>query len=207
MKLFIILLPLIIIIVLRAIIVIGNRESDNNTDEFWAREREALFARNKDISGIELFSPDISMLPFHSETDMASDSELINIEKKVIAASKEPMLDLHEMTNTDIKIEYGPANFPTISKYDQNYMYFVRDIHRWGKYLYDNKLYDDARIVLEYNLTLSKDMSGVYTMLGLIYRESGEIKSITNLIHIAEESDALTSNSICAKLKDIINSY
>lgn len=199
---------MIILIAARIVIIRGNHMTDTvSSDEFWAREREAKFARNKDISGLELYTPDISTLPFHSDDDIHSDPRLAELEAKVTASANEPMLDLHEMTNTDIKIEYGPANFPVLSGYDRNYMYFVRDIFQWGKYLYDNKMYDDARIVLEYNLSLSKDMSGVYTMLGMIYRNNGEIELISNLIHIAEENESISSKTICNNLKDIINSY
>jgi hypothetical protein len=248
MKTFIILLPLMIILAMRYVLAKSKQTPKISNDDFWAREREARFARNKDISGLELYTPDISSLPFHaaadeqssvtastaytdnpdnnmpdisevtainsnnnqpviSNIDITAYLELAGLETKVIEAAKEPMLDLHEMSNTDIKITYGPANFPTVSKYDQNYMYFVRDVFKWGKYLYDNGLMDDARTVLEYTLSLSDDISGAYTMLANIYRDSGEIGLITDLIHTAEESGSMTSANICNNLRDMINSY
>lgn len=201
MKTFFCLLPIMLILLLRFLIVRSNRQPDDGMNEFWAHERQALYARNKDISNIELFVPDMSGLPFSGDSNPESH------EARVIASGAEPMLDLHHMTNTDIKIEYGPANFPVISKYDQNYMYFTRDVFNWGKFLYDNKQYDKARIVLEYSLTLSKELSGAYTMLGMIYKDNDEIELISGLIHQAEESDTITSKSTCNTLKNIINSY
>ncbi len=203
-----------VLLVFRGILKKSNSEPDTSMDEFWEHEREAMFARSKDLSKLDLeyFEPDTASLPFHSDDFVlpdgsAPDSELFTIEQQVLERSKEPMIDLHEMSNTDLKIAYGPNNFPTLSKYDQNYLYFVRDLFKWGKYLYDNKLRDDAVIVLEYTLKMSDDVSGAYSMLGTIYRDKGEIGRITELLHIAEESDSISKDSICSNLKDLINSY
>lgn len=212
LKLLLYLLPFILICVLRLIISLYSRpkRSNNNMDDYLAREHDALFARNKDISGLQLFTPDISSLPFSGEDssdDTLSDPKLTTLEEKVIASSKEPMLDLHHMSNTDIKIAYGPANFPTLSGYDQNYMYYTRDVFQWGRYLFEKNMYDKARIVLEYTLKLSKDISGVYTMLGKIYLSDGEVELITGLIHLAGQSDMISKNSVCNSLRELIDSY
>lgn len=207
LKLLICLLPFILLCILRLVITgKGNsKNNDNNMDDYWVRERKALYARNKDISGISLFTPCISGLPFSD--DSSSDTSLIALEQKVILSSKEPMLDLHHMSNADIKIEYGPANFPVVSKYDQNYMYFTRDVFQWGRFLYDNKMYTEARTVLEYTLELSKDMSGVYNMLGQIYLANGDIELISSLIQTAGQSDMMNKQSVCNTLRELINSY
>ena len=229
------LLPIIIILTLRLLI---NNNNDKKNEEamksYHAREQEARFARNKDISNIELFVPDLTGLPLHIQegnksafstdthtvdtntgnangvdadlTDSFSNSEA-HLEELVISSSKEPMLNLQSMSNTDIKLEYGVGNFQTVSKYDQNYLYFTSNVFQWGKYLYDNKLFDDARVVLEYVLTLSDNMSLAYTMLGSIYLSQGEIQLITELIHKVETSDSLTGKSTCNKLRNLINNY
>lgn len=195
------LLPLITILILRLLIVRSNKEPDNGMSEYLERERQALFARNKDISDIKLFMPDLSGLPLSGSSDPD------DAETRVIASAVEPMLDLHHMNNADIKIEYGPANFPKLSKYDQNYMYFTRDLFMWGKTLYDKGQFDDARLVLEYTLSLTDDISGAYIMLGSIYKDKGEIELISNLLKKAEASASITSKSTCKALKDMINSY
>lgn len=206
LKLLICLLPFILLCTLRLIITRrGNSKDNNSMDDYWIRERKALYARNKDISGLELFTPCISTLPFSDDT--SSDASLTALEEKVRVSAKEPMLDLHHMSNADIKIAYGPANFPVVAKYDQNYMYYTRDVFRWGRYLFENDVYDKARIVLEYTLELSKDMSGVYTMLGKIYLANDEIELITGLIRMAENSGMMNRQSVCNALRELINTY
>lgn len=207
LKLIICLLPFILLCILRLVITgSGNSGNQNSSmDDYLANERKALYARNKDISGLELFTPCISSLPFSDQS--ASDSTLSALEQKVLSSSKEPMLDLHHMSNADIKIAYGPANFPLVSKYDQNYMYFTRDVFQWGRYLFDNNMHDKARIVLEYALELSKDMAGVYTMLAKIYIANDEIELISGLIRLAGQSDMISRQSVCNSLRELINSY
>ena len=68
-------------------------------------------------------------------------------------------------------------------------------------------MYDKARIVLEYTLKLSKDISGVYTMLGKIYLSDGDVELITGLIHLAGQSDMISKNSVCNRLRELIGSY
>lgn len=203
MNAIIVIIPLIIILVLRLVISGSNKQDKKSSNnDYWTHEREAKFARNKDISNIELLRPDITGLPFTSSND-----QLIRLENKVRESAVKPMLDLHELSNTDIRINYGPANFPIISKYDQNFMYFTRDLYQLGKYLYNTNQHDDSRIVLEYLITISIDIGGAYTMLGNIYKENDEPDKITELIQIVEKSESFTKQSICNSLRDIINSY
>lgn len=204
MKLFFTLLPLMLILVFRIITTHNEKHEDTSLEDYMEREHQARFARNKDISNLELFTPDISKLPFSSDN---TSSELLKLETKVKESAEKPMLDLHTMSNTDIKLEYGNGNFPILSKYDQNYMYFTRDLFAWGKYLYENNSSTDSRIVLEYLLTLCTDISGAFNILGNIYKENDELAKISDLIEIAENSDSMMKNSICNSLRDIINSY
>lgn len=201
-----IILPLIILLILRLCLNMSSKDkNDEIMAEFWAREREARFARNIDISGLELFTPDIENLPFAQSSD---DKKRTNLEAKVISSGKEPMLDLHEFTNTDLKIKYGNGNFNTISEYDRNFMYFIRDLFQWGKYLYDNNYTDDARTVLEYLVSTSQDIASAFTILAEIYCADDEPQKISQLISMVESSkDSISKQAALKSLRNIINSY
>ena len=206
MNAILVILPLIIILSLR---LYANLSSKDNHDEimkeFWAREQEARFARNADISGLSLYTPDIEGLPF---AQSSNDKTRTQLEAKVLSSSKEPMLDLHEFTNTDLKIKYGNGNFPTISSYDQNFMYFTRDVFRWGKYLYENNYTDDARCVLEYLISISQNNVSAFTILAKIYCADDEPDKVANLIKIVESTeDSIIKQTTLRSLRDIINSY
>ena len=206
MHILLLLLPLITILIIR--IVINSPAADSgakDTEDFLAREREALFARNTDISNLELFTPDLNILPFHNRSD---DTYLAGLESNVKTSGNEPMLDLHEYSNTDLKLMYGNGNFPTISKYDQNFMYFTRDIFIWGKYLYENDYIDDACTVLEYLISIATDNSSAFTILAKIYSSRNTPEKISGLINIVEKTpDSLSKKSTLNSLRNIINSY
>ena len=209
MTLIIIITPLIIILLLR--LYMNSHNDDANEAamaEFWEKERQARFARNADISNLQLYKPELDKLPFLSESAASSDTERAELEAKVIASAKEPMLDLHEYSNTDLKIKYGNGNFPALSKYDQNFMYFTRDVYQLAKYLYDNNYTDDARITLEYLTSVSAEPGGAFTMLAKIYINSGEPERINKLIQIIEASkDSIQKDATLRSLRQIINSY
>lgn len=202
----ILILPLIILLILRLWLNMSSKDkNDEIMEEFWAREREARFARNVDISDLPLFTPNLEELPFQKSSDDKRRNEL---ESKVISSAGEPMLDLHEFTNTDLKIKYGNGNFATISSYDQNFMYFTRDLFQWGKYLYENDCTDDARTVLEYLISITQDIVSAFTILAKIYCSDNEPDKISDLINIVESTkDSITRQTTLRSLRDIINSY
>ncbi len=206
MGMIIIISPLIILLILRMWLNMSSKDkNDEIMEEFWAREREARFARNVDISDLPLFTPDMECLPFLKSSE---DKKRSKLEAKVISSANEPMLDLHEFTNTDLKIKYGNGNFSTISSYDQNFMYFTHDLFQWGKYLYENDYTDDALKVLEYLISITQDIVSAFTILAKLYCDNDEPNKITDLIKIVESTkDSITKQTTLRSLRNIINSY
>ena len=186
MNFLIVISPLIIILILRLFMMKNNKKPDKQMEDFWEKEHAARFARNIDISNLDLYSPDLSCLPFNDDAER----DLLTLQEKVKQSANEPMHDFHEFSNTDLKLKYGQGNFALISKYDQNFMYFTRDIFQWGKYLYNNNQADNARIVLEYLISLTSEIGGAYVMLGNIYKERGELDNILSLVSFVDSMNS-----------------
>lgn len=199
-----VILPLITLLILRMCINKKEPESTDSSKEYWAKEYKAMFSRNTDLSNLELFKPDLSVLPI-THTDKA---ELNDLQNNIIAASEKPMLDLHELSNADIKIKYGTGNFPIISKYDQNFMYFIREVLNLAKYYYNNNELSSAITVLEYLVNISPDTFSSYIMLAEIYSSLNEPEKINNLMDICNSApDSLQKQPTLDKLREIINTY
>ncbi len=173
------------------------------TEAFWERERKAQFARKKDISNIDSVHIDFGGLPFVEDPQ---DYKLRDIQKKVRSFENKTMVNLSHIDNTDIKLEYGAANFPLLSQYDQNYMAFSRHLYEWGQYLYDAGEYGKARRLLELALSTGTDIRGVFITLARLYKSSGETEKISELLSIAEGLNTLLKPKILEGLKDILNS-
>lgn len=68
----------ILIVASRQVKTTGQNETSNK--DFWQREHEADFSRNKDISMLEYISVPKEVLPFNEQTN---DIELIQIQKDI----------------------------------------------------------------------------------------------------------------------------
>lgn len=171
---------------------------------FWARERESNFVRKKNIDHLDYLQVSEDKLPF-CDTAEGREREL---QEKVKQLLSKKMLDLSGMTNTDIKLEYGTANFTLLSEYDQNFSIFIRELGIWGCYLYENtKDSERACQILEYALSLGSDISSTWLTLAHIYLERDELDKIQELICQAEGSSFYMKDSIIRQLKDVVRAY
>ena len=89
----------------------SSREEKKLSDEFWQREEAANCARNKDISKLPVFEPDMKQVPMPE----SGDENICYYQNRVLEQSRLPMMDLSEYSNTDLKLAYGVGNFKTKS--------------------------------------------------------------------------------------------
>lgn len=172
---------------------------------YWARERESNFVRKKNIDDLKYIQIPESDLPFF---DNAAGEEK-ELQDKVRGLMAKKMLNLAGMTNADIKMEYGTANFPLLSEFDQNYSLFIRQLGMWGCYLYKQQpdSRDRARQILEYAISLGSDISSTWLTLARIYLEEDRLEKIQELICEMESSTFYMKDTITRQLKDIIREY
>ncbi len=132
-----------------------NNNSEWDTD-YWEKERQANFVRRKDISGLDYITISEDELPF---SDTAEGEEKYR-EDQVRRILSSKIINLSGMSNTDIKLTYGTANFPELSKYDQNYLLLIRNLGMWGSYLHHNCDGQDerARLILEGAIEIGSDI-------------------------------------------------
>ncbi|MCH5267173.1 MAG: hypothetical protein J1E62_02415 [Lachnospiraceae bacterium] len=170
---------------------------------FWQKEKDANFARKQDISDLEYLKVDLSLLPFQENA-----SETVqDAQNDVRQTLQHPILNLNGMTNADIKLKYGLANFEHLSACDQNYLKFIRTLDRWGSALYEDADYQNAALVYEYALEIGSDISRTYTTLATIYAETDQIEKVQKLIDRIRESDSFMRDTIAEHLMQIIQKY
>ena len=174
----------------------SSKEADASA-AFWARERKANFTRKKPLPVEDYIHVPLEHLPF-TETDDPEERELM---EQITSLSKEPILNVSHMTNTDIKLTYGSGNFHLISQYDQNFLLLQRLLNQWGMFLYEHGRKTDAKTVLEYSVSLKSDMSKTYLTLASIYEEEQDYISIRDLIDNVQNLDTLMKDSILQKLQ------
>ena len=180
-------------------------KNETSNKDFWQREHEDDFSRNKDISMHEYISVPKEVLPFNEQTN---DIELIQIQKDISDVMSKKMINLSGMTNTDIKFAYGRGNFEILSFYDQNYLKFLSLLNKWGTYLLNHGDKNRAKQIFEYAInTLNCDISGCYIGLAKIYLENDDIDKVQKLIDKIQYSDAYLKESITNKLNQMLQNY
>ncbi|MBR1743028.1 MAG: hypothetical protein IJ733_14400 [Lachnospiraceae bacterium] len=164
---------------------------------FWEREAKANFARKRDISALDYFSPDPSRLPFADEMDETEAERVAEVKNY----SSGKMMNLSGYSNTDLKEMYGAANLDELSEYDQRFQLFLRALSEWANYLFEKKEYVRAKTIYEYAIEIGSDISTVYINLGILYAKAGKTSKVDELITLVENSDFALKDSIIKKLR------
>ncbi len=121
-----------------------NREAER--DAFWAREMKANTTRKKDISNIDFITiPDFLSSPSGSVSE-----EIQDIEKRIGELSDKKIANFSGKTNTDLKLEYGAANFPDLSAMDANYIKLVQLMQKYIVALRKEGYTEKADLILEF---------------------------------------------------------
>lgn len=183
----------------------NNKNVSTWDEEFWEKEKEANFVRKKDIEHLDYLVVKEGELPF---SDSATGEEKERQEQVQKFLDKK-MLNLSGMSNTDIKLAYGTANFPVLSEYDQNFNLFIRNLGLWGSYLHKNCPGNDdrAKQILTYAVSLGSDITDTYLTLADIYLEENNIENIEQLIQQVNASDFFMKESIARQLREKIRTY
>lgn len=169
--------------------------------EMLEREAKANAVRRKDITFLNYISIPIENLPFKDIVDeiICECQEQI----KVLASLR--IINLSGISNTDLKLEYGAANLPLLSEYDNNYILLVNTLSRWGARLFELDFSTEAISVLEYAVSIDTDVSLTYYMLADTYRKMGRPDEIERLIDKISQTNSIMTVSILKKLNEILS--
>lgn len=175
------------------------REIKNARKRFWEKEAEANSVRKKDITFLNYIDIPLEGLPFiHTDDD-----ELNEYQNIVKDLAGKRILNLGGISNTDLKLEYGPANLPELMQYDDNYNTLTATLAKWGSHLASIGMSDRAIMVLEYCIDIGSDVSLAYYTLADEYRKKGRTADIDKLIKKAEKLDSIMKKAILEKLNTI----
>ncbi len=177
-----------------------NIESEKAKQSFWARESEANSVRRKDISNLAYIS-----FPENLPIDSVATIGRNDLVEEFKSFCDKKMLNLSEHTNTDLKLMYGPANLDQLSQFDENYALFIRLLNNISTALLkaDTPKETEAKVFLEYSISIGSDISYTYISLAEIYAKNGETDKLDTLITKAENLSSLSAPVIVTKLNNI----
>lgn len=166
---------------------------------FWDREREANNVRRKPLDNLDYITIPFSQLP----CDLFSENEkFIECLTTLHILSEQKIVNLTGYSNTDLKLKYGAANITLLSEYDQNYTLFVRTLQKWADLLYEESLFRETQIILEFALSTNTDVGKTYYMLAKLYEKNGETEKIKDLVRISKSLNSANSKAIARTLEE-----
>lgn len=172
------------------------RRREQREEAFWAREKEAEHAPARDLSTLEYIRVPVERFSFGA----VDDDELSMLEEELLTLAKKPLLNLDGRTNTDVRLDYGAANFDAVSQMGEDYDRLIVVLCDYAKGLMEAGREDLASGVLEYGVEIGTDISANYTLLGDCYRHAGEEAKLAGLRSKVEASQLLLKDSILRQL-------
>ena len=166
----------------------SNARSRKINEEFWQRERESYRAPARSIKNLDYVRfPE--NLPVHISID---DPSIKEYQKTLENLTKEEVLNLSGISNTDIRLSYGNKNMEELSRADQRYLTLCRTLDRLSEAYLEKGFKDESRMLLEFALSAGSDISACWIRLGHIYLENEEREALFSLIEKAECLDKNT---------------
>lgn len=145
---------------------IHKKDSDRNA-AFWKRESAANSTRKQDISSLPYLFFDEEAFSF----SIRETPRLKEAREQVYAMKGRKMLNLTDLSNTDLKLAYGAANLPALTQYEDNYYTFCHALQNWGEALSEAGYRKEAIQVLQYARLIGSDLSSTSALLTELCRQ------------------------------------
>ena len=164
---------------------------------FWSRENEANHIRRQDISGLPYITIPLDKFPMN----ICDNPKIKELEQTLTELSTKKILNLSSQSNTDLKLQYGPANLDILDKCDENFSTLCRTLVSYAECLQNLGYQNEAQSVLEFGISCGCDHSQNYCMLADLYMEQGLTKNLEELLAKANELDSLMKPSIVSYIE------
>lgn len=200
---------LIFCIGLAIIMSLSKKKEQKIKQAYENREREADETRAKPLDDLQyIVIPDEVMNIFRQEN--GEFLEIVEGMPKSMADGIQSMMhlstakivNLNNISNTDLKLTYGAANLNKLSEFDQNYVLLCRTLLEVGEYFVslDNK--DTAKLLYEYAVCSGSDSMATYKNLCDIYKEEQDATKINFLISNVSLLTGITKGPILKYLNE-----
>lgn len=162
-------------------------------NNFWEKESNANNTRKTSLECLDYVTIPLNLLDL---TSVSTDHLILEYSKTLKTLSEKKIVNLTDISNTDLKLKYGSSNLPVLTEYDQNFTLLVQTLNHIGKRLFELDDINNAIIVLEYAVNCGSDISSTYKLLAQLYQDTNQSDKIASLIQSAKGLNSLMKNSI-----------
>ena len=205
-------IPLFAIIIVFVIWVnlkahLSTRRDEDTKRAFWEREIAANRTRKQPLDTLsyitvpkDLLPPDTLDNPFPARDAARRIQGLIEEDAKIV--------NFTGYTNTDLKMEYGPANLAALSEYDAHYTALATALQEISDALFEEARYEEACRLSEFAVSTGTDVSSCYRLLIDLYRnrlglsEDAANEKISALLPVANSLRSLSRDGIVRMVEE-----
>lgn len=173
--------------------------------DFWENEEKSMFTRKSQIEDNNYIVLDISGI-IHNNREYFLElghPELFKYQELIFSLSNEQMLNLSNMSNSEIRLKYGVANFSHIEACENNYNRLIKAIYMLGKGYYDLEKYPEAISVLEAGIKINSDISDHILLLAELYAMNKDVFNFNEIKIYSENIESLTKTKLSKGFTDI----
>ena len=180
----------------------GKKETQAVMDEFWKKESAANAVRRKSLDDLDYIGFPFEILP-KDDFFVYQGQEVPPSLKMLRSLSDKKIVNLNNISNTDLKLQYGTSNITILTEYDENFLTLCREGFLLAEYLYDTDNMDSAMEISRAVIGCGSDVSGQYTLLWKIYDEKGLDDGKKELFEIVEKMESSRKNAILRALTEL----
>ncbi len=166
-------------------------------EAFWGKEERSLSVRKKEIPAELYFHPNISRFNFPAlDLEPAAAEKYKTLEKQIRGSVSLPMLSLSNMSNTDLRLNFGTANQPVIAQAEENYEAFLSFLYEYAILMNEHEHADEAITALEEAIRLKSDICQHYFLLADLYQAQSSSESLQVLTALVQDMDSSSKQRI-----------
>lgn len=177
----------------------NSRLEEQSNNSLLEQEVKANSVRRKPIDKLDYITISEKTIPFLEINDEILEKSISEIKR----LGQTKMLNLNGISNTDLKLTYGPANLPELTECDEHFISLCNQLSRYSSRLMELGYTSEAIQVMEFSIDIGSGVTSVYRKLGQIYFENGEFDKIDSLLEKTEALTPLTKKSISKYLESL----
>lgn len=135
-------------------------------DEFWEKERASNAVRKKDISKLDYIIIPLDKIPVKLKTPT---------EEALFSLAQKPMLNFINISNADLKLQYGTANLDILTEYENNFLDFVALLPEYTTELAEAGEKETALMLLEFAASVNADSRKIDQQIAVLKEELSSI--------------------------------
>lgn len=179
---------------------------DDINKAFWEKEASSLVVRKKNIDEAHYLHPQLSKQIIKDQAffDGINQSDLYYHQTFLFDHLDATMVNFQNLTNSDIRLQFGTANITLIETYEENYTLFIKSLYSLGKGLIEAKEDALALIYLEEGIRLGTDIRAHFILIATLYHKQHNSKAINQLYEQAKTLQSLTKSALLTELEHYI---